>query len=169
MEHDNFIYTIEKFRTEDLSNLVHHAALHRFIALFGFVLTAKSQCVLFANAVCAGIAGHDNHGILEVHHTSLTIRQSAVLQNLEQHVEYIRMRLFNLVQQYNGIRFSAHPFGQLTAFFITDIARRRTDHSGYGMLLHVFGHIDANHAALVPEQCLAQRLAQLGFAHARGP
>ena len=51
----------------------------------------------------------------------------AVVQHLQQDVEHIRMCLFHLVKQHNGVRLAAHGFGQLTAFFITHVSGRRSD------------------------------------------
>ena len=61
---------------------------------------------------------------------------------------------------------AAHGFGQRAAFLVADVARRRADQAGDGVLLHVFGHVDADHRVLVVEQELGQRLGQLGLADA---
>ncbi len=76
------------------------------------------------------------------------------------------MRLLDLVKQHHRIGHAAHRLGQLAAFVVPDIAGRRTDHARYGILFHVFRHVDAHHRAFVPEHGLGQRLAQLGLAHA---
>ena len=79
------------------------------------------------------------------------------------------MRLLDLIQQDHRIGLAPHLFSQLTALLVPHIARRRADHTGHGVLLHIFGHIDANHAVLVTEQRFSQSLAQLSLAHAGGP
>ena len=52
------------------------------------------------------------------------------------------------------------------ALVVADVARRRADQPGDGVLLHVLAHVDAHHRLLVVEQELGQRPGQLGLAHA---
>ena len=97
---------------------------------------------------------------------ALTVGQHAVFQNLQQDVEHIRMRLLDLVKQYDRVRVAAHLFGELAALIVADIARRRTDHTGNCMLLHVFRHINADHGVLITEHGFRERLGQLGLTDA---
>ena len=53
------------------------------------------------------------------------------------------------------------------AFFVPDVARRRADQPRDRVLLHVLGHVDADHARLVVEKHLGQRSGQLGLPHSR--
>ena len=76
------------------------------------------------------------------------------------------MRFFNFVQQDDAVGTTPHRFGQLATFIVTDIAGRRADQSGYGMFLHVFAHVQANHAPLVVKQHFGQRFGQLRLADA---
>ncbi len=75
------------------------------------------------------------------------------------------MCLLDLVEQDDRIRSAANGFGQLTAFLIADIARRRSNQSGYRVLLHIFAHINADHVVFVIEQSFCQSFCQLGFTH----
>ncbi len=54
----------------------------------------------------------------------------------------VGMGFLDLVKEHYGIGTAPDRFGKLAAFFITDIAGRRTDQSGSGELLHVFRHVD---------------------------
>ena len=45
----------------------------------------------------------------------------------------------------------------MSAFFIADISRRRANHARDGVLLHVFGHVEPHHGALVIEKKFGQR------------
>ena len=97
---------------------------------------------------------------------ALTVGQDAVLKDLQQDVEHIRVRLLDLIEQDDRVRMTADLFGKLAALIVADISRRRTDHTGNGVLLHVFGHIDTDQRVLVAEHRFCQRLAQLGLADA---
>ena len=78
------------------------------------------------------------------------------------------MGLFDLVEQHDGVGFSADRFRQLAAFVVAHVPRGRSDQTRYGELLHVLGHVDAHHVLLVVEQGLRQGFGQLRLAHARG-
>ena len=45
----------------------------------------------------------------EVHHPALAVGQPAVVENLEQHVEHVRMRLLDLVEQDHAVRAGGAP------------------------------------------------------------
>jgi signal recognition particle GTPase len=91
---------------------------------------------------------------------TVAVRQPAVVEQLQQHVEDVTVSFFDLVQQQNGVRPAAHRLRQLATLFVTDIPRRRPDQSRDGMLLHEFAHVDPNHRPFIIEQKLGQRLAQ---------
>ena len=61
------------------------------------------------------VARHDDDGIAEVHGTALSVGEAAVFEDLQQHVEHVGMRLFDLVQQHHAVRAAAHLLGQLPA------------------------------------------------------
>ena len=77
------------------------------------------------------------------------------------------MRLFDLIEQHDGIRFAAHGLGELAALVVADVSGRRADETRDGEFLHVLGHVDAHHAALIVKQALGQRLGQFRLADAR--
>ncbi|MNI81856.1 hypothetical protein D3C73_1385100 [compost metagenome] len=71
------------------------------------------------------------------------------------------MGLFHLVQQHDGIWLAAYRFGELAAFLIADITRRRTDKTGNAVLLHILRHINADHAVFAVKERYRQRFCQL--------
>jgi len=81
----------------------------------------------------------------------LPVREPAVVEHLQQHVEHVAVRLLDLVEQDHGVRFAAHRFAKLPAFLVTDVARRRADESRNRVLLHIFAHVDPDHGLLVVE------------------
>ena len=54
----------------------------------------------------------------------------AVIENLQQDVQHIRMRLFDLVEKDDGVGLAADLLGQLAGLVIADIARGRADDAG---------------------------------------
>ena len=95
------------------------------------------------------------------------VGQPAIVHHLQQHVEHIRMRLLDLVEQNHRIRPAPHSLSQLTALVVAHISRRRANQPRHGVLLHVLAHVDAHHRLLIIEQKLRQRARRLRFAHAR--
>ena len=77
------------------------------------------------------------------------------------------MGLLHLVEQDDAVRPAAHGFGQLAAFVITHVSRRGADQTLHAELLHVLGHVDTHHGALVVEEIFGQRLRKLRLANAR--
>ena len=85
----------------------------------------------------------------------------AVLENLEENVEHVVMRLLDLIQQHHAIGFPAHGLCELPALFVADIARRCADKPGHCVLFHVFAHVDTHDVVLGIEQRLGKRLCKL--------
>ena len=110
------------------------------------------------------VGRHDQNGILEVHRSALGVRDPAIIQHLQQHVEHVRVRFLNLIKEDNGVRFSPDSLCQLAAFLVSHISRRRSDQSGHGVFLHVLTHIDTHHILFIVEQAGCQRLGKLCFA-----
>ncbi len=79
------------------------------------------------------------------------------------------VRLLDLVEQNHAVRTPAHGLGEIAAFLVADVSRRRSDQARDGVLLHELAHVDAHQRFGGVEQEFRQRLGQLGLAHARGP
>ena len=120
------------------------------------------------NRRAADVRGHDDDRVLEVDGASLAVGQPAVVEDLQQDVEHVVVRLLDLVEQDDAVRPAPHRFGELAALFVADVAGRGADQARDGVLLHVLGHVDADHGVLVVEQALGQRAADLGLADAGG-
>ena len=142
-----------------IAHYLHHRGLH------GLVISATGQGL---NQIRPQVGGHHHHRIAEIHRTALTIGQATIIQHLQQNVEDIRVSLLHLVQQHHRVRLATHRFGQVTAFFIADIAWGSPHQPGHGMLLHELGHVDTHHGFFGIEQEVGQRLAQLGLANPSG-
>ncbi len=158
-DHD-LVQTVQELGAEMGPHRFHHLILgFRGIRPFGQL----------AECLRPKVRRQNDQRLLEVHRAALTIGQHPIVQNLQQHVKDIRMRLFDFVEQDHLIGLAPHRFGQNTAFVIADIARRGTDQTRDRVFLHELGHIDAHHRVFVVKQILGQRLGQLGFTHAGWP
>src|SRR5882762_9144690 len=79
------------------------------------------------------------------------------------------MGLFDLIKENYRIWTAPHRFRQLPALFVTDVSRRRANQTSHRVLLHVLGHVYANHRPLVVEHEFSQRASKFSLAHARRP
>src|SRR2546423_15102002 len=78
------------------------------------------------------------------------------------------MGLFDFIQEDDGIGRAPHAFGELASLFIAHITRRRANQLRHGMLLHVFGHIEAHQGLFAAEEELRQAASYFGLANTRG-
>src|SRR5580704_17479971 len=98
------------------------------------------------------VRGHDQHRVLEVHGSAFRIRQAAIVQNLQQDVEDIRVRLLDLVKTNYRVGPPAYRLGELATFVVADISGWCADEPRDRMLLHVLRHVDPNHRLFVIEE-----------------
>src|SRR5580698_4027047 len=101
------------------------------------------------------IRGHDDDRVLEIDLAALAIGEAAIIHDLQKNIEDIRVRLFNFVKENYCVRMPPHLLGELPTLLVADVSGRRADQTGNSMLLHVFGHIDADHGALVVKKKLS--------------
>ena len=119
--------------------------------------------------LAAQVRGHDQDRVPEVDSAALTVGQAAVVEQLEQDVEHVRVRLLDLVQEDDRVRPPADRLGELATLLVAHVARRRADQPGHGVALLVFRHVETGQGLLVVEEELGQRPCQLRLPHPRGP
>ena len=93
---------------------------------------------------CAGIGGHDQDHVAEIDLLAVVVGQLAVIHDLQQHVEQVRVRLLDFVEQQHAMRMLIDAVGQQPALVEADIAGRRADQPRNGVALHVFRHVEAD-------------------------
>jgi hypothetical protein len=62
--------------------------------------------------------------VAEVDGPALGVGQPAVLKDLQQDVEDVRVGLLDLVQQQHAVGLAPHGLGQLAALVVSDVAGR---------------------------------------------
>src|SRR5918996_69583 len=92
----------------------------------------------------------------------------AVLEDLEEDVEDLRMGLLDLVEQDDRVVLAAHRLGQLTTLVEADIARRGPDEAADVVALHELAHVDLDERVLAAEHELGEGPGELGLADTRG-
>ena len=128
----------------------------------------RAEAQPFAPNLTAYVGGHDHDGIAEADPPSGGVREHALLHDLQQNAQHLRVGLFQLVKQHQTVGPAAHRLRQLAALLIAHIAGRRTDQTGNALLFRVLRHVKPKHGLPGAEDLLGQRPAQLCFAHAGG-
>ena len=166
VEDDHLVDAVEQLGPEDLLQLAHDPVLHVVVGQAALVADREAERLVLRDLRGADVRRHDHDRVAEVDLAALGVGQLPVLQDLEQDVEHVRMGLLDLVEQEHRVRLAAHGLGELAALVVADVARRRADEPGHGVLLHVLRHVDLDHRVLVAEQELGERARQLGLADA---
>ena len=94
--------------------------------------------------MCSRIGGHDEYDVAEVGLSAFVVGESGIVHYLQQNVVDVLVCLLNLVEQQYGVGRLAYGVGQQSAVLVPHVARRRAYELGYGMLLGVFAHVEAN-------------------------
>ena len=76
------------------------------------------------------------------------------------------MGLLELVEQDDAVRLAADALGELPAFLVADVSRRRADEARDCVPLLVLAHVDADDGILVAEDDLRQGFGELRLPHA---
>src|SRR4051794_31204017 len=116
----------------------------------------------------ADVRRHDQHGVPEVDGAPVAVRQASVVEDLEEHVEDLAVRLLDLVEEDHRVRPAAYRLRELAAFLVADVTGRRADQPRDRVPLLVLAHVEPDHCAVVVEHELRKRARELGLAHTRG-
>ena len=135
VENHDLVDPVQELGAEVQLDLVPHHFLDRFV---GFAHHALDM-------LRTQVRGHDDDRIAEIHGTTLTVRQPAVIQNLQQHVKHVRMRFLDLIEQDDAVRPAAYGLSQVPALFVSDISRRSANQARHRVLFHELAHVDADH------------------------
>ena len=112
----------------------------------------------------AGIGGHDDDHVAEIRLAAVVVGERAVVHDLQQQVEHVRVRLLDFVEQQHAMRMLGDRLGQQTALVETHVPRRRADQARHRVALHVLGHVEADEFDAHGDGKLAR---DLGLADAR--
>ena len=107
VEHHHFINSVEELRAEGVLELTHDLILQP-LSGFAEAILMESEWCAFLQMLRADVRCHDNHGVLKVHLSAQAVREDPVIQNLQEHIEEVRVGLFDLVEQHHRIGPPSH-------------------------------------------------------------
>src|SRR3972149_5704634 len=107
MEHNRGVNAVAELGPRSFLPLVKHLFLHFFVLhpLLSFALDMSSETEghMTLNKLGTDITGHDYDAITKINPSPFGIGQMTIIENLEQDIKYIRMRLFNLIEKNSTI------------------------------------------------------------------
>jgi hypothetical protein len=124
--------------------------------------------LVVSSSIARDTATYPGPRVLEVDGTSLTVGQAAVLEDLQQRVEHVRVGLLDLVEEDHRERPPADLLGQLTTLVVTDVSGRRTDETGHRVLVVESRYVQLDQRGLAIEQEPREGLGQLRFSDTGG-
>ena len=103
LERDDSVQTVAELRAEELFDFLH--------VVTGMVLLREPHGGA-RHLLRAGIGGHHNDDVAEIGLAAVVVRERAVVHHLQQQVEHVLVRLFDLVEQQHRVRMFGNGFGQ---------------------------------------------------------
>ena len=153
-EGDRRVQPVTKFRRKQALDLCHFVA--------GLLGAGKAHAGLLQIGG-AGVGGHDDHHVAEIGLATVVVGQRAVIHDLQQDVEDVRVGLLDFVEEQHGVGLLGDGFGEQAALVEADITRWGPDQPGNGMTLHVFRHVET---LQLDAQAVGQLLGDLRLADA---
>jgi hypothetical protein len=119
----------------------------------------------FVHRLGTRIGGHDDDHVAEVGLAPVVIGQGAMVHDLQQDIEHIRMGLLDLIQEQHRMRLFGDRFGEQSTLVKTHISRGSTYQTADRMALHVLRHVKADQLDAHDE---GELFGCFGFAHTGG-
>ena len=97
-ENQYLVHSVEKFRRERGAERGQHPVTSALPS------APPPESPASACRLPRPIGGHDDHRVAEIRPPPLRVGQTAVVQHLQEQIEYVRVRLLHFVEQHHGIR-----------------------------------------------------------------
>src|SRR4051812_18838878 len=159
LEEDDLVGAVEELGAEARSQLGHHA-LARVLADLAALVDPVEQVHR------ADVRRHDDDRVAEVDRAALRVGQAAVVEELQEGVEDVGVRLLDLVEEHDAVGLAAHGLGELAALLVADVTGRGAHQAADRVALLVLAHVEADGVVLGVEQRPGERARELGLADA---
>src|SRR5699024_4035283 len=169
VEDHDLVDTVEELGAEVLLQLVMDLVLHALVLGVGVRLggTGEAHADGLRDVLRAQVRGEDEHGVLEVDDTTLTVGEAAVLEDLQEGVVDLLVGLLDLVEKHDGERLTADLLGELAALLVADVSGGSTEETGGGEAVVELTHVDLDECVVLAEEELGECLRQLGLTDTR--
>src|SRR2546430_4034708 len=110
MKDHDVVDAVKELRFEVLAQNLGDRFVHFVLVIFHFLNFPRTE-----------IRSHDQNRILEINRSSFRISQAAIVENLQQDIENIGMRFFDLIKENDCVWTVSNRLSQLPAFLVTAI------------------------------------------------
>ena len=169
LEDDDVREAVEELRLEGALGLVEDALLELLVVARRVDGGVEAHEGVPLQDVRPDVGGQDEDGVAEIDRAAERVGQAAVLQDLQEQLDDVRVGLLDLVEEHDGVGLAADLLGQLAALLVADVARGRADEAGDGELLHVLRHVDLDDRVGLAEHPLGEGAGEERLADAGGP
>ncbi len=122
-EDDDLVEAVEELRVEGALDLALDQLLH-LVEDHVLVAALEAEALALLQVLGADVGGHDDDGVLEVHGVAQAVGELAVLEDLQEQVEYVRVGFLDLIEQDDEVGLVLDTLGELAALFVADVTRR---------------------------------------------
>ena len=168
LEDHDVVDTVEELGAEQALELAHRTAADLVCRETLLARGAKADTRILGDLAGADVRRHDDHRVAEIDRLALAVRETALLEHLQQDVEDVGVCLLDLIEEHHGVRMPAHGLGELAAFVVAHVSRGATDELGDLELAAELRHVEADERVLAAKEVLRERLGELRLAGARG-
>ena len=117
----------------------------------------------------AGIGGENDDVVFEVDFAAFAVFHLPLVEDLEEELEHVGMRLLHFIEQHARIGPPADRLRQHAAFAVAHVSGRRALQRRHRMRFLELRHVDGDQVVLAAVEQVGQRQRGLRLAHAAGP
>src|SRR5580700_2773967 len=110
-EENDVVDAVQELRTQERSQLLSKHVVQRLDA-FGRLEKVR---IGLEQPLAPDVARHDDDRVREVSRPATAVGEAAVVEHLEQQVEYVGVRLLDFVEEENAVGPPPHGLGQVSA------------------------------------------------------
>src|SRR5690606_38267519 len=162
-DHD-VAHTVEELRAKELAQTIEQDILECLPTL----IALEHDRLRLDDALGADVARHDDDGVGEVRQATAAVRQTAIIEHLQQQIEHVLVRFLHLVEQQDGVRATTHGLRQEASLLAISIPWWCAKQALRHVSLHELAHVQASQCLFIVEKKLRQSLGELRLAHTAG-
>ena len=128
-EDDDLVEPVEQLRAEVGFQFLEHEAADPAVGavLGGLAVGAQVEAdpgpaPALADNGRTDVGRHHQKHVLERHRAALGVGEAPVLQNLQENVEDVRVRLLDFVEEHDAVGLAADGLSELSSFAVADVA-----------------------------------------------
>ena len=116
------------------------------------LLTEANASAKVLELARTNVARQDDDCILEAHVRTIGSGDKAIVEDLQEYIVNVRVRLLQLVKEYDRVGLASHLLRELSALIVADVARGCAHETRDVERLHIFTHINTYECVLIVKE-----------------